>query len=116
MSDMRTRSAVATLVAAAALPAATLVSTTAASGAQGQGSTASGTVFWPSPVQSSGNQSLRDARDADLPVFGAEYRRKVLTDLDGSGRLSYVRVKSSTGPAAKAVGGAFPAYHRDDDR
>ncbi|GAA1927061.1 M36 family metallopeptidase [Nocardioides marmoribigeumensis] len=114
---MRTPSFLASVLAAAVLPAATLAATPA-SGAPSAGSTATGTVFLPNPVQSSGDQSLTDAGDADLPVFGPEYRTRTLTDLDGSGRLagSYVRVKSSTGPAAKAVGGAFPAYHRDDDR
>jgi hypothetical protein len=123
MSVMRTHSTLAALAAAAALPAALLV-TPAATGAPktphapGSSGTATGTVFWPNPVQSSGNQALTDADDADLPVFAAEYRTARLTDLDGSGTLTgtYVRVKSSTGPAATAVGGVFPAYHRDDDR
>ncbi len=103
-------------LAAATLPALALV-TPAASGAS-SGATALGTVFSPNPVQSSGNQSLTDAKDADLPVFEPEYLREELRDLDGSGRLSgaYVRVKSSTGPPAKAVSGDFPGYHRDDDR
>jgi hypothetical protein len=41
-----------------------------------------------------------------------------LTDLDASGTLTgaYARVKSSTGKAAVAVSGAFPAYHRDADQ
>ncbi len=115
---MRTRSPLlAILLTAAALPAAALAAP-AATGAPSAGSTATGTVFWPSPVQSSGDESLTDAKDADLAALASEYRSRELTDLDGSGRLSgrYVTVKSSTGPAAKAVHGAFPAYHRDDDR
>ncbi len=81
-------------------------------------STASGTVFFPNPVQQLGLQNLTDAKDADLPVFAPAYQRKTLTDLDGSGTLTgaYVRVKSSTGQAAVATGGAFPAWHRDSDQ
>jgi hypothetical protein len=115
---MRTESPLfVTLVTAAVLPAAVLAAP-AATGAPSAGSTAGGTVFWPNPVQSGGDEDLTDAKDADLPGFASEYRSRELTDLDGSGRLSgsYVTVKSSTGPAAKAVRGAFPAYHRDDDR
>ncbi|WP_036332513.1 M4 family metallopeptidase [Microbispora sp. ATCC PTA-5024] len=80
--------------------------------------TATGTVFAPNPVQQLGLQTLTDAKDADLPVFAPAYRTVTLTDLDGSGTLTgrYVRVKSGTGAAARATGGAFPAYHRDADQ
>ncbi|MGN6332220.1 MAG: M36 family metallopeptidase [Motilibacteraceae bacterium] len=80
--------------------------------------TARGTVFYPNPVQSTGNESLSDDNDADSPGFAKAYRTVTLTDLDGSGTLTgrYVAVKSSTGQAAKAVDGAFPAYHRDVDQ
>ena len=82
------------------------------------GSSATGTVFYPNPVQTTGNQSLADADDADTPDFASSYRQVTLTGLDGSGSLSgpYVTVKSSTGPAAQVVDGAVPAFHRDDDR
>jgi zinc metalloprotease ZmpB len=82
------------------------------------GTNASGTVFNPNPVQQLGLQNLADNKDADDAVFASAYRRVVLTDLDGSGKLTgrYVRVKSSTGTAAEAVNGAFPAYHRDTDQ
>ncbi|GAB3664087.1 hypothetical protein GCM10027596_28090 [Nocardioides korecus] len=81
-------------------------------------SSATGTVFYPNPVQSTGNEALVDNDDADSPDFASAYRQVTLTNLDGSGYLSgpYVTVKSSTGPAAQVVNGALPAYHRDDDR
>ena len=82
------------------------------------GSNASGTVFFPNPVQQLGLQNLTDNKDADDAVFAAAYRQVVLTDLDGSGKLTgrYVRVKSETGRAAEAVNAAFPAFHRDTDQ
>ncbi|HEX6685349.1 MAG TPA: hypothetical protein VF062_21370, partial [Candidatus Limnocylindrales bacterium] len=82
------------------------------------GANASGTVFNPNPVQQLGLQNLTDLKDADAAVFGPAYRRVVLTDLDGSGRLTgrYVRVKSETGKAAEAVGGQFPDLKRDTDQ
>jgi hypothetical protein len=89
--------------------------------AQAAGTTvgsATGTVFFPNPVQQLGRQDLTDNKDADDPVFASAYRRVTLTDLDGSGRLSgtYVRVKSTTGKAAVAVNGVFPDFHRDSDQ
>jgi Thermolysin metallopeptidase, alpha-helical domain len=82
------------------------------------GGTAAATVFFPNPVQQLGLENLTDNKDADSPVFGPAYHAVTLTDLDGSGGLSgrYVTVKSSTGKAAAAVNGAFPAYHRDADQ
>ncbi|GAA3232090.1 M36 family metallopeptidase [Dactylosporangium siamense] len=79
---------------------------------------ATATVFFPNPVQSLGLQYLTDGKDADSPAFAPAYRRVTLTGLDGSGGLSgrYVTVKSSTGKAALAVDGAFPAWHRDADQ
>ena len=62
-------------------------------------------------------QGLADNKDADAAVFGPAYRQVTLTRLDGSGTLTgaFVRVKSSTGKAARATGGAFPTFHRDSD-
>lgn len=105
-----------------AIAAVTAVAASTASGgaqAAGFGSTAEGTVFLPNPVQQLGLQDLTDNKDADDPVFGPAYRRVTLTDLDGSGSLTgrYVVVKSKTGkPAAVAVSGAFPDWHRDADQ
>ncbi|MCT9929893.1 M36 family metallopeptidase [Planotetraspora sp. A-T 1434] len=76
------------------------------------------TVFYPNPVQSTGDESLTDNKDRDGAAFAAAYHTVTLTDLDGSGTLTgrYVRVKSETGNAAQAVNGAFPAWHRDVDQ
>lgn len=76
------------------------------------------TVFFPNPVQQLGDQSLTDQKDKDYPALQAAYHQVALTDLDGSGFLhgSWVTVKSETGKAARAVGGSFPAYHRDADQ
>ncbi|MEV4510691.1 M36 family metallopeptidase [Dactylosporangium sp. NPDC049525] len=98
-----------------ALVAAALIPATPARAAV---TSAPGIVFAPNPVQTLGREDLTDAKDADLPVFAAAYRRVTLTDLDGSGGLAgrYVVVKSSTGKAATLVDGAFPAWHRDSDQ
>jgi hypothetical protein len=79
---------------------------------------ATGTVFYPNPVQQLGIQELTDNKDADSPAFGPAYRQVTLTDLAAAGGLSgrYVRVKSSTGKPALAVDGAFPGWHRDADQ
>jgi hypothetical protein len=76
------------------------------------------TVFFPNPVQQTGNETLTDQKDADYAALQSAYHRVALTDLDGSGYLRgrWVTVKSETGKAARAVNGAFPAYHRDVDQ
>ena len=80
--------------------------------------TATATVFFPNPVTQTGNESLTDSNDADLPAFAPAYKLVTLEHLDGSGGLTgkYVVVKSSTGKAAVATNGAFPAFHRDVDQ
>jgi len=69
-------------------------------------------------VTQTGNESLTDSNDADLPAFAPAYKLVTLEHLDGSGGLTgkYVVVKSSTGKAATATNGAFPAFHRDVDQ
>ncbi|HEX9258331.1 MAG TPA: M36 family metallopeptidase [Acidimicrobiales bacterium] len=80
--------------------------------------TAEATVFFPNPVQDLGDTSLLNYNDLDYPALAPAYRRRLLTELDGSGTLSgrYVVIKSNTGKAAVTVNGAFPAWHRDDER
>jgi fungalysin metallopeptidase (M36) len=82
------------------------------------GHSATGTVFFPNPVQQLGRQDLADAKDADAAVFAPAYRRVTLTDLDGSGTLTgrYVVVKSATGKAATYTGTALTDWHRDSDQ
>lgn len=108
-------------VTAALAAAAVLVGTAAGAvprPAASDASTTTALIFAPNPVQSTGDQDLTDRKDADYPELLAAYTPATLTDLDGSGTLTgtYVRVKSTTGKAAKAVGGVFPAYHRDADQ
>jgi hypothetical protein len=76
------------------------------------------TVFFPNPVQQSGDETLTDRKDTDYAALASSYRRVVLTDLDGSGYLSgrWVRVKSEVGKAARTVDGCFPPSHRDVDQ
>jgi hypothetical protein len=89
-----------------------------ATAAGGFGNTAAGTVFFPNPVTQTGDESLVDAKDADLPAFASSYKRVMLTNLDSSGTLTgqWVRVKSNTGTAARTVGGSFPDWHRNVDQ
>jgi hypothetical protein len=108
------------LLAAATIAATVAAGTGAAQAADGgYAHTAGGTVFYPNPVQQTGDESLTDMKDADYPALAPAYHGVTLTDLDGSGTLTgrYVRVKSETGRAAR-VGpdGDFPAYHRDADQ
>jgi hypothetical protein len=76
------------------------------------------TVFFPNPVTQTGDESLTDQKDADYAALQPAYPQVSLSALDGSGYLrgSWVTVKSETGKAARAVNGAFPAYHRDADQ
>jgi hypothetical protein len=76
------------------------------------------TVFFPNPVTQTGDESLTDQKDADYAALQPAYHQVSLSALDGSGYLrgSWVTVKSETGKAARAVNGAFPAYHRDADQ
>jgi hypothetical protein len=82
------------------------------------GHSATGTVFYPNPVQQLGIETLTDQKDTDYPALGPAYRLVTLTNLDGSGTLTgrYVAVKSKTGTPARAVGGNFPVWHRDADQ
>jgi zinc metalloprotease ZmpB len=114
MSKIRVAS-VAVLVAAALVTGGFAVANAAAAPFS---ASATGTVFYPNPVQTLGLQNLTDDKDADAAVFGPAYKQVVLTRLDGSGGLTgaFAVVKSSTGKAATASGGAFPTFHRDSDQ
>jgi hypothetical protein len=116
MRKIRTISTAA--VVAGVAVTAVVVAATLANASPGFGHSATGTVFWPNPVTTLGNQDLTDDKDRDSAVFADAYKQVTLEHLDGSGHLvgQYVRVKSSTGKAAEAVNGAFPAYHRDVDQ
>jgi hypothetical protein len=80
-------------------------------------STASAWVFATNPVATSGDNTLRDRKDADQAVLNAELVAVTLTNLDGSGFLhgDYAYVVSSTGDPAFETDGTFH-YTRHDDR
>jgi Thermolysin metallopeptidase, alpha-helical domain len=98
--------------------ALTVSAAIASPGVSTQAASASGTVFFPNPVQSLGNENLTDDKDADSAVFAPAYQRVTLTHLDNSGTLSgdYVTVRSTTGKTARMIGGSFPDWHRDVDQ
>jgi thermolysin metallopeptidase-like protein len=113
---MRTRRRIA--LATATATAITIPLIGAAPATADAGDTATGTVFYPNPVQQLGNETLTDAKDSDAAALAPAYRTVTLTDLDGSGSLTgrYVAVKSETGSAARVVNGALPDFHRDSDQ
>ncbi|PYE55243.1 M36 family metallopeptidase [Deinococcus yavapaiensis] len=80
-------------------------------------SSATGSVFLPNPLQTTGNQALTDQDDADAAVPTSAYYQVALTNLDGSGYLrgDFANVLSETGDPAYAPNGAF-SYTRHDDR
>jgi hypothetical protein len=80
------------------------------------GSTGVGSVFVSNPVQSLGDESLTDQKDADAAVPAAAYHDVTLTHLDGSGFLSgdYATVASETGNPAYSPSNTF-RYTRHQD-
>jgi hypothetical protein len=81
------------------------------------GATGTGAVFKVNPVQSSGDQSLTDQKDAADAVPATEYATVQLRNLDGSGYLrgTWVNVRAETGDPAYSPTGSF-VYDRSDDR
>ncbi|MBM7516312.1 M36 family metallopeptidase [Nocardioides nitrophenolicus] len=98
------------------LPLAALAAPAGAKPAPGI-TTGSGLVFEVNPVQSSGDESLVDAKDSASAVPASEYARVPLRNLDGSGYLRgrWVSVESATGKPAYAADGVFD-YNRQDDQ
>src|SRR5512132_3665657 len=78
--------------------------------------TGTGSVFVPNPVQSLGDETLVDQKDADAAVPRAAYRDVTLTNLDGSGFLrgDYATVVSETGNPAYSPTNTF-RYTRHQD-
>lgn len=79
--------------------------------------TGTGSVFMVNPVQSSGDETLTDEKDAASAVPATAYATVPLRNLDGSGTLvgTWANVVSSTGPLAYSTTNTF-SYARDDDR
>ncbi|WP_079044512.1 MULTISPECIES: M36 family metallopeptidase [unclassified Streptomyces] len=102
--------AAATATAAVAATAALLPSAGASAASLPQAR-----VFMVNPVQSSGDQSLADHKDAASDIPASAYATVTLRNLDASGALSgrWAAVRSETGkPAAVAGAGS---YDRSDD-
>jgi hypothetical protein len=98
--------------------AVTLLATSGGTAAAKPGGpkTGVGAVFMVNPVQSSGDQTLTDQKDAASAVPASAYAQVPLRNLDGSGYLrgKWVVVKSSTGtPAYSAQGRYFYDRHQD---
>ena len=96
-----------------------LVLTASAVGAKpGPGtSTGVGSVFVTNPVQSLGDESLTDQKDADSAVPATAYVAVALTNLDGSGFLrgDYANVVSETGNPAYSPTNTFRYTRRQDE-
>jgi hypothetical protein len=106
------------VAATSALLAALLVSPPAGA-TKPAPSTSTGTarIFMVNPVQSTGDQSLTDQKDAASAVPASAYTIAQLRNLDGSGYLrgSWVAVSSATGTPAYSSTNSF-RYYRDQDQ
>lgn len=113
---MRTRSLLA-LGATSALVTGTTLGGTAVAQDPTTPPSARATVFMVNPVQSTGDQTLTDQKDAASAVPPEAYTQVGLEHLDGSGYLvgDFVAVESSTGKAAYAADGMF-SYDRSQDQ
>lgn len=111
MARRTTRGLIAVATATAALTAPVTTATAATPAATGP----QARIFMVNPVQSTGDQTLADAKDAAAAVPASAYTTAVLRNLDGSGGLSgrWAYVRSETGAPAKAADAA--AYDRHDD-
>ncbi|WP_328929152.1 M4 family metallopeptidase [Streptomyces sp. NBC_00190] len=108
-----------TAAATATLALATLTTLAGPASASGNSAAAplpQARIFMVNPVQSSGDQTLVDAKDSAGAVPASAYTTAALRGLDGSGRLSgkWAYVRSDTGASANLadVGG----YNRSDDQ
>ncbi|MFF8375251.1 M4 family metallopeptidase [Streptomyces sp. NPDC015661] len=103
------------LAAAAAVTVATATAALLPSAGASAATAPQARVFMVNPVQSSGDQSLTDHKDAASDVPASAYALATLRNLDASGGLSgkWAAVRSETGNPAKAADAA--AYDRSDD-
>ncbi|WP_086826928.1 M4 family metallopeptidase [Streptomyces sp. NRRL B-24572] len=103
------------LVAAAAVTVATATAALLPSAGASAATAPQARVFMVNPVQSSGDQSLTDHKDAASDVPASAYATVALRNLDASGGLSgkWVTIRSETGNPAKASAAA--TYDRHDD-
>ncbi|MFD7257888.1 M4 family metallopeptidase [Streptomyces sp. NPDC059874] len=103
------------LIAAATATVALALAAPASASAPGA-SLPQGRVFMVNPVQSSGDQTLADAKDSATAVPASAYVTTALRNLDASGGLSgkWAYVRSDTGASAKVADAA--SYNRHDDQ
>ena len=115
MLHTRTSRLAASAVGLAALTGGLIAQPAAAGPTAG---TASAEVFFINPVQSTGDQSLTDEKDASSGFPAKAYVPVTLTDLDGSGYLvgRWANIRSETGDRAFAAPGGSYVYDRSDDR
>ncbi len=104
-------------LAAAATTAALVAAPTHADKPGNGESTGTGQIFMVNPVQSSGNQGLSDAKDANTPELAAQYATAQLRNLDGTGTLSgaWANIRTTTGKPAYSPTNTF-VYTRDQDQ
>ncbi|WP_371675414.1 M36 family metallopeptidase [Streptomyces sp. NBC_01276] len=104
-----------TAAATAAVALFTLAGPASATGSAPAASLPQGRIFMVNPVQSSGDQTLVDAKDAADAVPASAYTTAALHNLDGSGGLSgkWAYVRSETGAPATVADAA--RYDRADD-
>ena len=105
-------------LAVAATTAALVAGPTHADKPVGNGaSTGTGQIFMVNPVQSSGDQTLSDSKDANTPELAAQYATAQLRNLDGTGTLSgkWADIRSTTGTPAYSATNTF-VYTRDQDQ
>jgi zinc metalloprotease ZmpB len=112
---MRRRSI--TVLTASAIALLALAPAALATKPPANGSTGSGTVFFPNPVAQLGIQTLTDQKDADYAALQPAYHEVALTNLDGSGFLvgDWANIRAETGTPAYPTTNRFD-YHRNDDR
>ncbi|MEV7277891.1 M4 family metallopeptidase [Streptomyces sp. NPDC093111] len=114
MARRTTRGLIAAATAAVALTASLTTATAATPAPAASGPQAR--IFMVNPVQSSGDQTLADAKDAADAVPASAYTTAALRNLDGSGGLSgrWAYIRSETGAPAKVADAG--AYNRRDDQ
>ncbi|MCZ0980749.1 M4 family metallopeptidase [Streptomyces diastatochromogenes] len=103
------------LVAAAAVTVASATAALLPSAGASAAAAPQARVFMVNPVQSSGDQSLADHKDAASDVPASAYATVALRNLDASGALSgrWAAVRSETGKPAKVADAT--SYDRHDD-
>jgi len=117
MTNLQRKPTVALAATACLVTGLALAAPAAATKPRSGSSVGTGSVFKVNPVQSSGDQSLRDRKDSGTAVPRSEYATVQLRNLDGSGYLrgTWVSVASATGTPAFSRTNTF-RYDRSQDQ